>query len=292
MVASARMSDTPEHFLAEHPELLDEDRTSALAQQVVAALTAPLSAYHRVSSSGWQHVPAGGCLVVANHNIHAVGEIFLLLREWTRHLGARPARGLMHRIAWQAPFKWFPLLQWIGGIFAHPEVARRALARRDALLVFPGGDVQALRPFRDRYRIDFYGRMGFVRLARDAGVPIVPVVICGAHATHIMLPGGEWLARKLGLKRSLGVRSFPLTVGAIGAAVGVAGGLLSPLLWPAAGLSLASATVALPSRIDIEVLPPLLVADGESDEAATARVRDVMQASMDRLAARRRTPWF
>jgi len=287
------MSDTSDSFLAEHPELLQDDRTSRTAQRVVAALMRPLAAYHGVRSSGWHNVPAhGGCLLIANHNIAAIQEAFILLREWTRNLPERPARGLMHRIAWHAPFKWFPVLQWIGGVFAHPEVARRALARGDALLVFPGGDVQAMRPFQDRYKIDLYGRIGFVRMARETGVPIVPTVLCGAHATYFMLPGAEAVTRFVPLRKWFGVKAFPITAGAVASLGMVAGSLAMPLLWPAALATLAQAAIALPSRIDIEVLPPITVRPDESDEAAAERVRQAMQDAMDRMAQDRVTPWF
>ncbi len=283
------MSRLADEFLARHPELRHEDRASERAIGWAAALTTPLSGYFRFRAQGLERLPPGPNLVVANHSVAAVHEIFLLLRAWRRRFGARPIRGLAHRIAWQGPFRRFPVMQKIGAVFAHPEVARAVLARGQTLIVFPGGDVEALRPFGSRYRIDFAGRHGFVRLAREAGVPIVPLVLCGAHAAYVALPGAERAARLSGADRRL-AKALPLTLGGVAAAASLPG-ILFPPLWPLTGLAMLQAFIPLPTRIEAELLDPIHVGAGEADASIAERVRATMQAAMDRLAARRRTPW-
>ncbi len=279
-----------DRFLAAHPELAEADRTSPRWIRAVTALMAPWAAWFRVRSEGWQHVPSGPCLLVANHSVGAAFEIPLLLREWRRAMGDRVARGLLHRIAWHVPFKLFPLFPKLGGVYAHPKAARRALDKGAALLVFPGGDVEAMRPWSDRYKIVFAGRTGYVRLARDAGVPIVPITICGSHAAFVMLPGAQAYAKLWRLDRLFRIKRFPLTGGyALSTAMLIAT-IVHPALWPWYLAATAYAFVPFPTKIEINVLPALRAADGETDAQAAARVEGAMQAAMDGMAARRHTP--
>ena len=254
-------------------------------------LTAPIAWLSRLRVRGFDVIAPGKCLLVANHSSAMMLDIPLVIRAWVQAHGDRPARGLAHRLNWQAPMKWLKLLQRVGAVYAHPEVARRVLDRGDALITFPGGESEALRPFTRRYHIDLQGRTGFVRLARAAGASIVPVVICGAHAPFILLPGAHTVARWLGLERALGLKAFPLTLQlALGVALGACAAL-DPALrawWP---LALVLAILPIPSRVELEALPPIVVRDDETDADAYERVRAAMQAAMDRMAASRVTPW-
>ncbi len=281
-----------DQFLQRRPELLDEDRYSPRWVRPVAALTAPLSAYFPYRLDGTEHVPPGACLIACNHNAAAPHEVVLILRAWFKRFGDRPARGLAHRIAWQLPFRLFPMLQKVGAIYAHPDVARRALARGATLLVFPGGDVEALRPFGQRYRIVHDGRTGFIRLAREMKVPIVPLVTCGAHAAYVMLPGTRAMARLTRAERWAGFKAFPLTLGGAAFFALCAAFPWLPIGWPVLAAAFAQMCIPLPTRIVSEFLPPITVASDETDEAAAERVRGAMQAAMSRLAAERLTPWF
>ena len=285
------MSRIADEFLALHRELLDEDQFSPRVARAVAGVAWALQAWFRFRVEGWERVVDGPCLIVANHSAAAPLEVALLLRAWRGRFGQRSARGLAHRIAWQAPFRWFPLIQWMGGLYAHPRVAGAALSHGCALLVFPGGDVEATRPFGDRYRIAHDGREGFVRLARAAKVPIVPLVLCGSHAAYVVLPGARRFGRRLGVERRFGFKGYPLTLGSVAAAALLVATIAWPDLWPWLVATVVQAIVPLPSRIEATVGEPLVVRDDESDAQAAARVRAQMQAMMDCLAARRRTPW-
>ena len=78
---------------------------------------------------------------------------------------------------------------------ASPENAQQALDAGAALLVYPGGDYEVHRPIWERNKVDFDGRKGFIRLALEADVPIVPVVSIGGQETALFLSRGERLAR-------------------------------------------------------------------------------------------------
>src|SRR5438874_1085897 len=87
----------------------------------------------------------------------------------------------------------------ISGAAADPDIAKTALGRGACVLVYPGGDVETHRPWTARNEVRFDGRKGFLRLAQEAGVPIVPVVAVGGQETFIPLTDGRRLARTLRL---------------------------------------------------------------------------------------------
>lgn len=251
---------------------------------------APFAFYFRFEAHGLERLPEGGCLVVANHSAGAVFEILLLHRWWFRSLGDRPVRGLMHRIAFELPLSLVPVGPWIGGVFAHPVIARRVLERGDALLVFPGGDFDACRPFSRRYEVIFGGRAGFVRVAREASVPIVPLAITGAHTVYVIPFDTRWLARLLRMERR-GLKALPVSLGALlFLAAGVAA-LVKPPLWPLVVAAFVQMLWPLPTKIVVEVLDPIRPSAEEGDAEVAERVRLALEASVARHAARRFTPW-
>ena len=65
------------------------------------------------------------------------------------------------------------------------------------VLVFPGGDLDALKPWSRRNEVVFGERAGFIRVALRARAPIVPVVSAGGHEGFRVLPGGAAIARAL-----------------------------------------------------------------------------------------------
>ena len=87
-------------------------------------------------------------------------------------------------------------LRKFGTVAASPRERRaRRWTAGAALLVYPGGDYEVHRPVWERNRVDFSGRKGFMRLALEQDVPIVPVVAIGGQETALFLSRGEGLAR-------------------------------------------------------------------------------------------------
>ena len=137
------------------------------------------------------------------------------------------------------------------------------------------------RPWSERNRIDFGGRVGFVRLALRTQVPVVPAVSVGAHETVVVLTRGEAVARALGLDRPFRVKVLPLLLGPLGL---VPGGIP---VWP------------LPAKITTELLPPIdwstrygpeAADDDDIVQACYDELVTTMQDALDRLAAERRFP--
>jgi 1-acyl-sn-glycerol-3-phosphate acyltransferase len=188
----------------------------------------------------------------------------------------RPFYQLAHNLLLASPYG--QVVRRFGTVAASHQHAERALASGAALLVYPGGDWEVHRPVWRRNRVDFVGRKGFIRLALNAGVPIVPVVAVGGQETALFLSQGAGLARALRLQGILRSKVLPISI-AVPWGLNV-GDLLGH--------------VPLPAKITIEVLPPIDVPGQFGPEPDHGEVYDhvvrVMQDALDALAAERRYP--
>jgi len=161
--------------------------------------------YFRVQLHGLEHVPADGkVLLVSNHSGQlpldaAMLAVALLIEKDP----PRVARALTE--------KWVATLPFVSSFYARlgqvvgtPENCRRLLAAGEALMVFPEGVRGLNKPFRERYRLRPFGH-GFMRLALEAGAPIVPVGVVGAEEQAPALFDLKPLARLLSMP------AFPVT---------------------------------------------------------------------------------
>ena len=168
-------------------------RDTRLSEAVAPLVDFLYSRWFRVEVEGAAHVPPGGALLVANH----AGALPLdgpMLHEALRR--ERPdlpeARWLAEDQVFYAPLLG-TLFNRLGAVRASPDSAVRLLAEGRPVLVFPEGIQGIGKPFRDRYRLQRFGRGGFVKLALRTGRPILPVAIMGAEETLPLLgklPGG------------------------------------------------------------------------------------------------------
>ncbi len=155
--------------------------------------------YFRVSLHGIEHVPASGrVLLCANHSGQlpfdaAMIELSLLLDMDP----PRIARALVERWVPTLPFV-APFFARLGQVVGTPENCRRLLAADEALLVFPEGVRGLNKPFSERYRLRTFST-GFIRLALEAGAPIVPIGVVGAEEQAPSLVDLKPLAKMLGL---------------------------------------------------------------------------------------------
>ena len=136
---------------------------------------------HRATLEGTEHLPeAGPFLLVANHppslGIAEFGAFMALYAA--RFRGSRPLAGFAHATS----FRWWPLSRVFHEVGAIPSTYAAAEATLDAgvpIALFPGGDHEAFRPFWQARRVDFGGRLGFLRIARRAWIPVVPMAFRG-----------------------------------------------------------------------------------------------------------------
>ena len=247
---------------------------------VYRMLHRPLEKYFRAEVRGIDHIPPGPALYVCNHNAVLMSpDSFLFGAAVYRERGLKDlAYGLGHETVFNLPVV-NQLLVPLGTVRAGHRHALELFAQGHKVMVYPGGEYDSMRSWRDRDRIRFGGRSGFIRLALTADVPIVPVVTAGAHETLIILTDGQWIARVLHLDRLLRLKALPISLA---------------LPW---GLLIAPFPfIPWPSRILIEVLPPIrfdrsgpkAAADAEYVTECAAHVEQTMQECLTRLAAERR----
>ena len=142
-------------------------------------------------------------LLVGNHsggNLTPDTGVFTL--AFSTYFGVERAfYQLAHNLVLSMPGLSF--LRKYGTVAASHENARKALQAGAAVLVYPGGDYEVHRPSWQGGRVDFGGRKGFLRLALDEGVPIVPVVSIGGQETSLFLSRGERLAKGLRARQAV-----------------------------------------------------------------------------------------
>src|SRR5919108_1832012 len=160
-----------------------------------------------------ERVPEQGpVLLVGNHsggNITPDTIVFTL--AFNTFFGVeRPFYQLAHNLVLTSPVG--PYLRKFGTVAASHENARKALDCDAAVLVYPGGDWEVNRPSWEANRIDFAGRKGFIKLALDAGVPIVPIVSVGGQETAVFLTHGERLAKLLPVGRLFRLKTLPVNL--------------------------------------------------------------------------------
>jgi hypothetical protein len=151
-----------------------------------------------------------------------------------------------------------------------------ALRAGGVVLDFPGGIYDAYRSTLNENVVDFNGRTGYVTVAIESNVPIVPAVSIGGQESQLFLTRGTWLAKRLGLNR-FRADILPVTFG-----------------FPFGFSVIVPPNVPLPTKIVTQVLEPIDIVSRFGDEPdpdeVDASVRSGMQAALDELAHERRCP--
>jgi 1-acyl-sn-glycerol-3-phosphate acyltransferase len=256
-----------------------DDRDPDYIRDNLPGLWLLASYYFRARVRGLERIPrAGPVLLVGNHSGgNMTPDTIVFTLAFSAYFGAeRCFYQLAHNLVLAMPALRF--LRKYGTVAASHENAERALKKRAALLVYPGGDWEVSRPSWQSAKIDFGGRKGFISLALDAGVPIVPVVSIGGQETALFLSRGERLAKLLRLDRALRVKTLPVSLA---------------LPWGVNVGDFAS-HLPLPAKITIEVLEPIHLrerfgSDPDHDEIYDY-VTGVMQQKLSELQSERRLP--
>jgi 1-acyl-sn-glycerol-3-phosphate acyltransferase len=202
----------------------------------------------RVSTEGTRNVPAHGrALLVANHSgsvfpFDASMTVVAMMKE---HPLPRWPRFLVLDWAFTLPFLSI-FMRRVGGVPASPHNAARLLEQDQLVMAFPEGVKGTGKPFSERYRVQRFGRGGFVEVALRTASPIVPVAVVGAEEIYPKLGESELLAR------AAGAPFFPITptfpwLGALG-------------------------LVPLPSRWRIEFCEPIDLTDQPPEAAEDRRL--------------------
>lgn len=152
--------------------------------------------YHRYEVQGLEHLScAGPALLIGYHGRVVARDLCMLSVEIHRRLGYLP-----HVVANQVLLRtpgvraWARALGFVAG--DHPSL-EEAVRRGEHLLVTPGGVREAARSLRDRYRVDWGQRVGYLRLALRYRLPIIPIGASGVDDAFLGLNDGYRLGRRL-----------------------------------------------------------------------------------------------
>ena len=240
-------------------------------QRFFAIVGEAVARWTRLDYEGPDRLLDPPALLVANHGF---GGIFDLNAFTIAALAARlhlsenaPITILTHQLAWTLGVG--PFLEPAGFQPASREAALAGFAAGGYVLVMPGGDLDACKSFSHRNEIVFGGRTGYAKIALEAGVPIVPIVVSGAGETLLVLSDGQRLAERLNLPALTRMKTLPISISLpYGLSVGVAGML--PYL-------------PLPAKMRAAVLDPIRAQDGESGDALAARVHTAMSSKLTQM---------
>ena len=239
--------------------------------RVIMAPMRPLyDRWFRVETRGIENVPSeGGALLVANHSgTIALDAIMTQLALHDHHPARRRLRMLGANLVFQTPFLG-EMARKSGLTLSCNPVAERLLSRGEIVGVWPEGFKGIGKPYSDRYKLQRFGRGGFVATALRTRTPIIPCSIVGAEEIYPILGNAKVLARLFNLPYFPVTPTFPL---------------LGPL-----GL------IPLPSKWIIEFGEPILTEhypEGAADDPMlvfniTDQVRETIQQTLYRALVQR-----
>jgi 1-acyl-sn-glycerol-3-phosphate acyltransferase len=239
--------------------------------------------WFRMEFDGWENLPDAPVLLVGIHSgAPFVWDAWTVGVQWWRRFGqSRPLHGTAHDALMAIPVigRYFRAM---GVLPAAPDSIATALAEGRDVALWPGGEVDSLRPWTERDQANLAGRTGFVKMAIRAGVPIVPIATVGGADAMPVLIRGDGLSRALRLDKLLRLKVFPLAVS---------------LPWGIAPAALPQ--FPLPAKIRTRLMPaveldhdPARADDEAYVERKYAEVQDSIQRGMDALARKRAFPLF
>jgi 1-acyl-sn-glycerol-3-phosphate acyltransferase len=237
-----------------------------------------LGVYFRGEVRGLENIPEHGpSLLVGNHSGGTlIADTFVFAVEFYSRFGPeRRFHQLAHDIAARMPGTG--ISRW-GTVAASHDNARRAFDEGAPVLVYPGGDYETFRPTWHSDRIEFGGRKGFIKLALERDVPIVPVVAIGGQETALFLTRGERAAKATGWADLTRIKVLPVAIA------------------PPFGISLLDlpTRLPLPAKITVEVLPPIDLEERFGPEPDHEHVYDeitgTMQEALSELQDERTVP--
>jgi len=247
-----------------------------LVEKFWAPLVRPLGKYYwRIDWRAIENVPSeGAALLVSNHaGTLPLDALVMKFGVYEEHPAHRHVRLLAADLAFRMPFIG-PMARKMGNTLAAAEDAERLLRSGELVGVFPEGYKGVGKGWKDRYRLQRFGRGGFIELALKARVPIVPVAIVGSEETYPMVFDAKLLARLFGFPY------FPVTP-------------FFPLLGPLGA-------IPLPSKWIVEFGEPISLTDHDVDAwqdamlvfDLTDRIRDNIQQMLYRNLMSRRSAFF
>lgn len=232
--------------------------------------------YFRIETQGVANIPAEGrCVIVSNHSGGALPFDGIMLRTAMRHEppSARDLRWLTEDFLYHLPFVGVAMNR-LGAVRACQENAERLLSQGRLVAVFPEGEKGIGKLFKDRYRLQRFGRGGFIRLCLRTRTPLVPCAVIGAEEANPMLYKIERMTKALGVPYLPVTPTFP--------ALGPLGLLPAPTKWK----------IRFGEAITFEEHGPEAAEDDILVNQLAERVRGAIQGLLHEGLSARRSIWF
>lgn len=226
----------------------------------------------RVDVEGIHHVPSeGAATLVANHGGAIPFDGVMLSTALRReHPAQRQLRWLAEDFVFHMPFAG-AFVNRIGAVRACQENAERLIRQGNVVALFPEGVKGIGKLYRDRYKLQRFGRGGHIKLAIRTRAPVIPVTIVGNEDTHPMLAGSDRLAKLLGVPYLPITPTFPW--------LGPAGLLPLPAKW----------RIIFGEPIPVAHLPPEAADDELLVGKLNEKLRATIQETLDRALRERRS---
>ncbi|WP_406726175.1 lysophospholipid acyltransferase family protein [Streptomyces sp. GD-15H] len=247
-----------------------------LTDQVLMSLLRPVyEKYFRVEVKGIENIPSeGGALIVANHSgTLPLDGLMMQVAVHDNHPADRHLRLLAADLVFMLPVV-NELARKLGHTLACAEDAARLLEQGELVGVMPEGFKGLGKPFADRYKLQRFGRGGFVSTALRARAPIIPCSIVGAEEIYPMIGNGRTIARLLGFPYFPLTPTFPW--------LGPLGAIPLPTKW----------TIQFGEPIHTESYPPEAAEDPMLMFNLTDQVREQIQHTLYKLLVQRRSVFF
>ncbi|MEU6403740.1 lysophospholipid acyltransferase family protein [Streptomyces sp. NPDC046985] len=247
-----------------------------LTDQVLMSLLRPVyEKYFRVEVKGVDNIPKeGGALIVANHSgTLPLDGLMMQVAVHDQHAAGRHLRLLAADLVFALPVV-NELARKLGHTLACAEDAERLLEQGELVGVMPEGFKGIGKPFNERYKLQRFGRGGFVSTALRQGAPIIPCSIVGAEEIYPMIGNSRTLARLLGFPYFPLTPTFPW--------LGPLGMIPLPTKW----------TIQFGEPIPTDDYPPEAAEDPMLMFNLTDQVREQIQHTLYKLLVQRRSVFF
>lgn len=247
-----------------------------LTDQVLMSLLRPLfDTYFRVEVKGIENIPAeGGALVVSNHSgTLPMDGLMAQVAVHDHHPAGRHLRLLAADLVFMLPVV-NEFARKAGHTLACTEDAEVLLGRGEVVGVMPEGFKGLGKPFSERYKLQRFGRGGFVATALKTRVPIIPCSVVGAEEIYPMVGNSRTLARLLGVPYFPLTPTFPW--------LGPLGLLPLPTKW----------TIEFGAPIPTDTYPPEAAEDPMLVFNLTDQVRETIQHTLYKQLVERRSVFF
>nr|WP_225638776.1 lysophospholipid acyltransferase family protein [Streptomyces solaniscabiei] len=257
-------------------EVDDFGYDAELTDQVLMSLLRPMyEKYFRVDVKGVENIPVeGGALIVANHSgTLPLDGLMMQVAVHDHHPADRHLRLLAADLVFVLPVV-NELARKLGHTLACAEDAERLLAQGELVGVMPEGFKGIGKPFSERYKLQRFGRGGFVSTALRQGAPIIPCSIVGAEEIYPMIGNAKTLARLLGFPYFPLTPTFPW--------LGPLGAVPLPTKW----------TIQFGEPIPTDGYPPEAAEDPMLMFNLTDQVREQIQHTLYKLLVQRRSVFF